>query len=150
VLSALPLGALGTAFGGGTGADGALAFKLLRLPRLLRLSRLLRKVRMRAVAKQSCFCGDARFTDVRARFNRQLENMSSVTLFRVMLLVSAYVLIGHWAACLFFYISKWQARASALVRLATQARAPDAAHLCSSGTQPAAGPATVLDCCRGS
>lgn len=45
VLSALPLGALGSAFGGGTGADGALAFKLLRLPRLLRLSRLLRKVR---------------------------------------------------------------------------------------------------------
>ena len=45
VLSALPLGALGRAFGGGTGADRALAIKLLRLPRLLRLSRLLRKAR---------------------------------------------------------------------------------------------------------
>ena len=50
VLSALPLSALGSAFGGGTGADGALAFKLLRLPRLLRLSRLLRKVRRRCSA----------------------------------------------------------------------------------------------------
>jgi len=31
-------------------------------------------------------------------------------MFRVMLLVSAYILIGHWAACIFFYLSKWQAR----------------------------------------
>jgi hypothetical protein len=37
--------------------------------------------------------------------------MSSATLFRVTVLVGAYVLIGHWAACGFFYISKWQARA---------------------------------------
>lgn len=45
VLSALPLGAMQSAFGGGTGGTGALAFKLLRLPRLLRLSRLLKKAR---------------------------------------------------------------------------------------------------------
>ena len=35
-------------------------------------------------------------------------------MFRVGLLVSAYVLIGHWAACIFFYLSKWQARAASL------------------------------------
>lgn len=45
------------------------------------------------------------------RSHAQLENMSSATMFRIMLLVSAYILIGHWAACLFFYLSKWQARA---------------------------------------
>ena len=43
-LSALPLDVLGNAISG-NGSDGALALKLLRLPRLLRLSRLLRKVR---------------------------------------------------------------------------------------------------------
>ena len=41
--------------------------------------------------------------------------MSSATIFRIMLLVSAYVLIGHWAACIFFYLSKWQARVPPLL-----------------------------------
>ena len=50
--------------------------------------------------------------------NAQLENMSSATMFRVGLLVSAYVLIGHWAACIFFYLSKWQARMCSIMRCA--------------------------------
>ena len=148
VLSALPLGALGRAFGGGTGADGALALKLLRLPRLLRLSRLLRKARDKAlVATHLALAQRHQLTHTRA-FNVQLENMSSATMFRVGLLVNAYVLIGHWAACIFFYLSKWQARAA--TRRAVCAAGSDAAPFQSFGTQLAAGQATALGYSLGS
>ena len=52
----------------------------------------------------------------------QLEHATSTTSFRVALLVGAYVLIGHWAACFFFFISKWQARQ----RIVVWHNAPDA------------------------
>lgn len=83
-----------------------------------------------------------------ARSHVQLENMSSATMFRVMLLVSAYILIGHWAACIFFYLSKWQARA--YIPCAAHTGLSDTVAPCSSGIQPAAGRAAALDCCHGS
>ncbi len=107
-LSALPLDLLGSAISG-DGSDGALALKLLRLPRLLRLSRLLRKVR-------DCLrCWLQCCHDLRRCVLAKLDHASSATLFRVGLLVGAYVLIGHWAACLFFYMSKWQVRQGRVV-----------------------------------
>ena len=115
VLSAIPFDAIGRAFGGGGNQTHMIILKLFRLPRLLRLSRLLRKVRL--LASFCLFTSATRFSgflivscsDFRGAL-MQLEHMSSATLFRVAVLVSAYVLIGHWAACGFFYISKWQVR----------------------------------------
>jgi CRP-like cAMP-binding protein len=64
---------------GGLGTQ-VLGLKLLRLPRLLRLSRILRK----------------------------LQTLASNMTFRIALLLLVYLVVAHWAACLFHYLSKWQ------------------------------------------
>ena len=63
-------------------AQGAqvLGLKLLRLPRLLRLSRILAK----------------------------LQTLASNMAFRILLLLLVYLVVAHWAACLFHYLSKWE------------------------------------------
>lgn len=65
--------------GGGSGQRG-MSLKLLSLPRLLRLSRIIQK----------------------------LQHLSSSNGFRILLFMVVYVVIAHWAACLFHYMSKWQ------------------------------------------
>jgi len=81
-VSAMPWDTLGAAVvttRAGLGHQ-VMGIKLLRLPRLLRLSRLV----------------------------RQLQTLTSSTAFRVLLLLLVYLVVAHWAACLFHYLSKWQ------------------------------------------
>ena len=82
VVSAVPWDTLaGAVFTtrGGLGTQ-VLGLKLLRLPRLLRLSRILRK----------------------------LQTLTSNMTYRIALLLLVYLVVAHWAACLFHYLSKWQ------------------------------------------
>ncbi len=82
-----------------------MGMKLLRLPRLLRLSRLLRKARTRACAR---ITHAVAAPDTRIAYPCQLKHLSSSNAFRVVLLMAVYVVISHWAACVFHFMSKWQ------------------------------------------
>lgn len=61
-------------------APGYLTFKLLLLPRLLRLGRLARR----------------------------LSALASAGALRVARLLLAFLYLGHWVGCMFFFLARWQ------------------------------------------
>ena len=43
-----------------------------------------------------------------SRLLRKAQHLSRANWSRVALLLLAYIIVGHWAACMFFYLAKWQ------------------------------------------
>ena len=78
--SVFPFEALAKAATAGTGGS-VMVLKLLKLPRLLRIGRLTKK----------------------------LSALAAADGFRIAKLTLAFLLLGHWVGCMWYFLGRWQA-----------------------------------------